>query len=158
MATKKEVYERPGLSQDEIEELKEAFALFDHENKGSIDGKELKSAMESLGYKKKNKMVHQMIESIDKEKKEITFPAFLDMMTAKISDTDSRDDIMKVFQLFDEEDKGYITVDNLKNVTRELGENMTKDELAEMITRADTDDDGKVSFEDFYAIMTKKSY
>jgi len=84
MATKKEVYERPGLSQDEIEELKEAFALFDHENKGSIDGKELKSAMESLGYKKKNKMVHQMIESIDKEKKEITFPAFLDMMTAKI--------------------------------------------------------------------------
>jgi len=76
----------------------------------------------------------------------------------KQSDTDSRDDIMKVFQLFDEEDKGYITVDNLKNVTRELGENMTKDELAEMITRADTDDDGKVSFEDFYAIMTKKSY
>jgi len=65
---------------------------------------------------------------------------------------------LKVFQLFDEEDKGYITVDNLKNVTRELGENMTQDELAEMITRADTDDDGKVSFEDFYAIMTKKSY
>jgi Ca2+-binding EF-hand superfamily protein len=33
---------------------------------------------------------------------------------------------------------------------------MSDDELQEMINRADTDKDGKVSFEEFYAIMTKK--
>mmetsp|Transcript_940 Transcript_940/g.1721 ORF Transcript_940/g.1721 Transcript_940/m.1721 type:complete len:105 (-) Transcript_940:292-606(-) len=103
-------------------------------------------------------MVFQMIESIDKDSKAITFPAFLDMMTARISDTDSRDDIMKVFKLFDEDSTNYITVDNLRKITRELGENMTQEELAEMISRADSDGDGRVTFDDFYNIMTKKTY
>jgi len=40
------------------------------------------SAMESLGYKDKNKMVYQMIENIKGE--QIDFEQFLDMMTAKI--------------------------------------------------------------------------
>ena len=38
--------------------------------------------MESLGYKQKNKMVYQMIESM--KQKSIDFDQFLDMMTARI--------------------------------------------------------------------------
>ena len=38
-------YERPGLTEDEIEEIKEAFDLFDTDGSGSIDPKELKAAM-----------------------------------------------------------------------------------------------------------------
>jgi centrin-1 len=38
-------YERPGLTEDEIEEIKEAFDLFDSDGSGTIDPKELKSAM-----------------------------------------------------------------------------------------------------------------
>lgn len=53
-----QVYERPGLSAEEIEELQEAFNLFDTDGSGTIDSSELKAAMESLGYKQKNKMVH----------------------------------------------------------------------------------------------------
>ena len=49
-----------------------------------------------------------------------------------------------------------IELKHLKRVAKELGENMSDDELNEMIVRADTDKDGKVSFEEFYAIMTKK--
>ena len=49
---------------------------------GTIDAGELKQAMESLGYKQKNKMVYQMIENL--KHKEINFDQFLDMMTARI--------------------------------------------------------------------------
>ena len=45
---------------------------------------------------------------------------------------------------------------DLKRVCKELNENMSDEELNEMIVRADSDRDGKVTFEDFYAIMTKK--
>lgn len=48
-AAKKKI-ERPGLTEDEIEELKEAFNLFDTEATGKIDPRELKSAMQSLGF------------------------------------------------------------------------------------------------------------
>ena len=43
-------YERPGLSEDEIEEIREAFNLFDTDGSGTIDPKELKAAMQSLGF------------------------------------------------------------------------------------------------------------
>ena len=42
------------LNEDEIEELREAFNLFDTEGIGRIDPKELRSAMQSLGKSHKN--------------------------------------------------------------------------------------------------------
>jgi len=153
-AKPKVTIERPGLSMEEIEELQEAFNLFDTDGSGTIDASELKSAMESLGYKQKNKMVYQMIENM--KQKEITFDQFLDMMTARISDTDSKEDIMKVFRLFDDEEKGVITIANLKRVARELGETMSDAELKEMIDRADLNADGVIDPDEFHNIMTKK--
>ena len=68
-------------------------------------------------------------------------------MTARISEKDSRDDIRKVFNLFDDEKTGYISIKNLRRVAKELGETIEDSDLQEMIERADTDNDGLVSEE-----------
>mmetsp|Transcript_6350 Transcript_6350/g.11265 ORF Transcript_6350/g.11265 Transcript_6350/m.11265 type:complete len:165 (-) Transcript_6350:156-650(-) len=155
----KKYTDRPGLSEDEIEEIREAFNLFDTDGSGTIDPKELKAAMQSLGFEAKNQTIYQMIGDIDKDGSgSIDFDEFLDMMTAKMSDKDSREDIQKVFNLFDDENKGRISHNNLKRVAHELGETMTDAELLEMIERADTDNDGEISFDEFYAVMTKKTF
>ena len=152
-------FERPGLTEDEIEEIKEAFDLFDTDGSGNIDPKELRAAMQSLGFEAKNQTIYQMIGDIDKDGSgEIDFEEFLDMMTAKMSDKDSREDIMKVFNLFDDDQSGKISLRNLKRVAKELGETMTDAELLEMIERADNDQDGEINFEEFYSIMTKKTF
>merc|ERR1712196_762878 len=125
----------------------------------TIDPKELKAAMQSLGFEAKNQTIYQMIGDIDKDGSgSIDFEEFLDMMTAKMSDKDSREDIMKVFNLFDDDGTGKISLKNLKRVAKELGETMTEAELLEMIERADADQDGEINFEEFYAIMTKKTF
>jgi len=77
------------------------------------------------------------------------------MMTAKISDKDSKEDISKVFNLFDADNKGAITLRDLKRVAKELGETMTEAELLEMIERADSDADGNISSEDFFNIVRR---
>jgi hypothetical protein len=79
------------------------------------------------------------------------------MMTAKISDKDSKEDITKVFNLFDSDNKGAITLRDLKRVAKELGETMTEAELLEMIERADSDADGNISSEDFFNIVRRQS-
>lgn len=43
-------------------------------------------------------------------------------------------------------------------MAKELGETIDDGELQEMIERADTDNDGLVSEEEFYNIMTKKTF
>ena len=65
--------------------------------------------------------------------------------------------LRKVFDLFIAEDTDKkIVLNSIINLAKELGENMSDDEINEMIIRADTDKDGKASFDEFYAIMAKK--
>ena len=152
-------YEKPGLTEDEILEIKEAFDLFDTDGGGSIDPKELKAAMVSLGFEAKNQTIYQMISDLDADGSgAIDFKEFLDMMTARMSDKDTREDIEKVFKLFDDERTGKISIKNLRRVARELGETMDESELQEMIERADSDGDGLVTLDDFFNIMTKKTF
>merc|ERR1712050_125612 len=89
---------------------------------------------------------------------EIEFDEFLDMMTARISDKNSREEIERVFKLFDSDRTGEISLDNMKRVAKELAEDISPQELQEYIQRADLDGDGALTMDDFYAVMTKKSF
>ncbi|CAI5723294.1 unnamed protein product [Peronospora destructor] len=148
-------YERPGLSEEEVVEIRKVFNLFDKDGRGSIDPKELNAVMQSLGFESK----HQTVDDFDKEdSRSIDFEEFRDMMSAKMSDKDSKEDIQKVFDLFDDDKTGKISLRKLRRVAKELGETMTDAEMLEMIERADTDQDGEIDVDEFYAIMTKKTY
>lgn len=62
---------------------------------------------------------------------------------------------MKAFKLFDDDETGKISFKNLKRVAKELGENLTDEELTEMIDEADRTGDGEVNQEDFLRILKK---
>lgn len=76
-------------------------------------------------------------------------------MTSKISDKDSKGNVGKIFNLFDDEKTGSISVKNLRRVAQDLGEIISEEELNEMIDRASSTGDGLVSSEDFYVILTR---
>jgi Ca2+-binding EF-hand superfamily protein len=48
----------------------------------------------------------------------IGFDDFLQLMTSRVSDKDSRSNIRKVFNLFDDEKTGYITIKGLRRIVR----------------------------------------
>jgi len=71
-----------------------------------------------------------MISDIDKDGSgTIDFNEFLEMMTSKMSERDSREEILKAFRLFDDDETGKITLKNLRRVAKEIGEQMTDEEL-----------------------------
>ena len=59
------------------------------------------------------------------------------------------------FRLICEDGHDKITLKSLQKVAKELGENMTNEELQEMIEEADRDGDGEIGEEDFVKIMKK---
>ena len=76
-------------------------------------------------------------------------------MTVKMAERAPREEILKAFRLFDDDNTGKISLKNLKRVARELGETMSEEELQEMIDEADRDGDGEISEEEFIRIMKK---
>eukprot|EP00746_Dinoflagellata_sp_MGD_P024073 gnl/MRDRNA2_/MRDRNA2_156470_c0_seq1.p1 gnl/MRDRNA2_/MRDRNA2_156470_c0~~gnl/MRDRNA2_/MRDRNA2_156470_c0_seq1.p1 ORF type:complete len:166 (+),score=40.71 gnl/MRDRNA2_/MRDRNA2_156470_c0_seq1:95-592(+) len=151
-------YERPGLTQEEIEEIKEAFDLFDVEGTQRINPRELRSAIRSLGLER-NQVVQHMASDLERQgARPLDFDGFLDLMSAKMGERDSKEDVSKVFRLFDDDRSGSISVKNLQRVARELGEQLGPEDFAEMIARADSDGDGLVSLDDFYTLMVRKSF
>ena len=130
--------------------------MFDTDGSGNIDSKELKVAMRALGFEPKREEIKKLISEVDKDGSGvIDFPEFLEMMTAKMAERDPREEMMKAFRLFDDDETGKISFKNLKRVAKELGENMTDDEIAEMIEEADRDGDGEIGEDEFMRIMRK---
>ena len=54
-----------------------------------------------------------------------------------------------------DDETGKISFKNIKRVAKELGENMTDEELQEMVDEADRDGDGEINEEEFLRIMKK---
>ncbi|KAK1330101.1 hypothetical protein QTO34_010287 [Cnephaeus nilssonii] len=73
----------------------------------------------------------------------MNFNDFLAVITQKMCEKDSKEEILKAFKLFDDDESGTILFNNLKRVTTEMGENITDEELQEMIDEADRDGDGE---------------
>lgn len=145
------------LNEEEIEEVREAFNLFDTEGKGAIDVKELKAAFRALGFQVKKADIRRMLTGFEKDiARGIPFEDFLEMVTPKMQARDTREEIGKVFALFDDDNSGKITFRNLKRVANELGENLTDEELQEMIDEADRDGDGMIDQDEFFRVMKKR--
>eukprot|EP00602_Paraphysomonas_sp_CaronLab_P008369 CAMPEP_0185025338 /NCGR_PEP_ID=MMETSP1103-20130426/8338_1 /TAXON_ID=36769 /ORGANISM="Paraphysomonas bandaiensis, Strain Caron Lab Isolate" /LENGTH=184 /DNA_ID=CAMNT_0027558521 /DNA_START=48 /DNA_END=602 /DNA_ORIENTATION=+ len=149
---------KQGLDDESMEEIKEAFNLFDTEGKSIIDVRELKAAFRALGFQVKKAEIRQMFVDMDKDlaSASITFDEFVEMVTPRMLSRDSREEILKVFALFDDDNTGAISFKNLKRVANELGENLTDEELQEMIDEADRDGDGVINEEEFYRVMRKR--
>ena len=143
-----------GLTEEQKQEIREAFDLFDADGSGSIDSGELKTAMRALGFEPEDDEIQKMISDIDGDASgTIDYTEFLEMMTKKIGAKDVEGECVKAFGLFDTDGSGSITFEELKRVASELGEAMTEDELQEMLDEADTTGDGTISNEEFMNVM-----
>ncbi|XP_007891246.1 centrin-3 [Callorhinchus milii] len=146
---------RRELSEEQKREIKEAFDLFDTDKDKAIDYHELKVAMRALGFDVKKADVLKILKDYDRDGSgKISFEDFSEVVTDWILDRDPQEEILKAFKLFDDDDSGKINLRNLRRVARELGENMTDEELRAMIDEFDKDGDGEINQDEFVAIMT----
>jgi len=73
------------LSEEQRQAYRETFKLFDTDNSGTIDARELQFAMKALGFKPKKEEIQEMIKQADRNGDgTIDFVEFLDMMTSKM--------------------------------------------------------------------------
>ena len=93
---------RRDLTQEQIEDFRGVFEMFDVDNDKNISVKELSTIMRSLGQNPTEEEVNQMIKDADEDESgEIDFYEFCNLMAKRIKETDHDEELIEVFNLFD---------------------------------------------------------
>ena len=85
--------------------------------------------------------IYQLIADLDIPEAErnggISFDDFVDAINDKLGDKESKEGIRRIFGLFiDDPNAETITLSSLKKISKELGENISDEELKYMLERA----------------------
>jgi Ca2+-binding EF-hand superfamily protein len=145
------------LFEEETKDLKEAFRLF-ADNKGRAKPVDLKKALTTIEYDRRNPIIFKLIEELDTEENQegITFETFMRHIDEGLGDLDSKDNIKKIFdQLLNNPKDKTLSLNSLKRLIKELGANVNQDELKEMFLKV-SGGSSEISFEGFHTIMSRK--
>jgi calmodulin len=145
------------LSEEKMAEIRCAFELFDKDGDGIISIKDLANVISYLGEIPKEQELLELIQHVDKDSSgEIEFNEFIQLMSEKIKPLNPQEEMMEAFKVFDKDGNGFVSKIDLKQVMHYLGEDLTIEELEEIIKDWDEDGDGQLNFEEFSALMTFK--
>ncbi|KAJ5108010.1 hypothetical protein N7456_004685 [Penicillium angulare] len=170
------------LTEEQREEINEAFTLFDLDRDRHLDYHELRVAFRALGFTLTKQELISLLTTYGVPRPQVQqqqaqnnhnaasqsskggnpqhpsnllmpLSSFQAVTALKILERDPRDEILRAFELFDEGQKGFIDLEDLRRVARELGETgLEEEELRAMIEEFDLEGAGGVTREAFVGI------
>jgi len=117
------------FKQNQIQEFKEAFAMIDQDHDGIINDDDLRNIFQQIGREADPKVVKEMLaESAEK----LNFTHFLTLFGEKLHGTDTEGTLRDAFTLFDEEKKGVLGEEYVKDLLMNVGDQYSKDEIKQV--------------------------
>ncbi|GAA0162773.1 non-receptor serine/threonine protein kinase [Lithospermum erythrorhizon] len=142
------------LSEEEIIGLKEMFKSIDADNSGTITFEELKEGLKKLGTKLSESEVRQLMEAADVDGNgTIDYIEFI-TATMHMNRMEREDHLYRAFEYFDKDKSGYITMEELEQALTKYNMGDAKT-VKEIIAEVDTDNDGRINYDEFVAMMVK---
>lgn len=150
------------LDDDQITELREIFRSFDRNKDGSLTQLELGSLLRSLGLEPSRDQLETLIHKADTNSNGlIEFSEFVGLVAPQLLPEKSpytETQLRQLFRMFDRDGNGFITAAELAHSMAKLGHALTAEELTGMIREADSDGDGRISFEEFSLAITSAAF
>ncbi|KAF5462042.1 hypothetical protein F2P56_018083 [Juglans regia] len=139
------------LSEEEIGGLKELFKMIDTDNSGTITFEELKEGLKRVGTELMESEIKSLMEAADIDNSgSIDYGEFL-AATLHVNKMEREENLIAAFSYFDKDSSGYITIDELQQACKEFG--LGDVHLDDMIKEIDQDNDGRIDFGEFAAMM-----
>lgn len=110
--------------------------------------------MRALGIYLKKEEVKATMTRVDKDGSgTIELMEFTALMAEQIDGRNQEDEIRKVFRVYDDDDNGLISLDNLQRCAEDLEEDCTEEEFEMMIKMGDYNDKKQVDQDNFVDLM-----
>jgi len=132
----------------------QAFNAFDKDGGGSIDKEELHELFRSLGQQPTEEELDNMIRCADTDGNgTIDFEEFATLMAHMMVSHESPqaqyDKLQHAFSIFDEDQSGFVSTEEMMRVMLNLGEDVTVEDVEQIVQVFDKDDDGSINYEEF---------
>mmetsp|Transcript_119280 Transcript_119280/g.371579 ORF Transcript_119280/g.371579 Transcript_119280/m.371579 type:complete len:212 (+) Transcript_119280:92-727(+) len=145
-----------GLSELNVQGLREIFGLFDLEGSGKVSPMAVRAAASSAGLERENPEVFRLISGLASEEP-VDFEEFVKLVSDPIGDRNSKAGVSRLLGLLgpDAASKGSVGVDDLQRLADDLGLDLDTEDLEDLIEKAGAGPDGRLGLDAFYAVMAE---
>ncbi|PFH54858.1 hypothetical protein AMATHDRAFT_52859 [Amanita thiersii Skay4041] len=149
----------------QIQQFKEAFQLIDHDKDGWVSETDLKEIFSSLGITPSRQTLDELLSarpgthgrsnSLEESVSDrgINFTMFLTMMGERLFEFDTEAELLEAFESFDENDSGFVKVDEMKKWLSEVGERMDQREIDKFLKGPFTDRQGNFNYREWVKVL-----
>lgn len=140
-----------GVTDEELEQFRTSFDLYDIDKGGTISMSELEIVMKSLGADKKEIEDIMKVADINGDG-EIDIDEYMNLLISRRKQMKA---ILLTFQAIDTDGSGQISKNEFLSFMRQLDPSLTENEIVEMINGAEMDGDGEIDLDEFKAMTSQ---
>ena len=142
---------------DDLEEIRKGFEMFDVDGKGIIDPIELLEAMDSMNIKEKNPFIYEIIESLCSEKEfkkknGVTLEELVEYVYNKVNDTETNVGLRQIYDVINDRDTDNVSLSTFYTLARDYGDQLSEDQIRELLEKTQMGG-SELNFDEFYTIM-----
>ncbi|KAJ2956083.1 hypothetical protein NQZ79_g8016 [Umbelopsis isabellina] len=150
------------FDQQQIIEFKEAFSIMDADHDGFVCAEDLEEVFQQLevliggyyfGELGQPATPQQIQKMLSETPGAINFTVFLTLMGEKLSGTDPESEILQAFAAFDDDGKGYINAEDLREFMTTMGDRFTDEEVDVMFKGSPVDEHGNFNYREFVRVL-----
>lgn len=142
------------LSDAQKKAAQDAFSQLDKRGEEKIRVGDIQNAMKKLGHNISGDWLESMEDEIDAEGTGyINLDEFCEIVRKKMQADEDERELKEIFRVLDKEKKGEVNTSELRWILKNLGDDLTEDDIDDMIADVDTDGSGWVDYEEFAKLM-----
>ncbi|KAJ9140405.1 hypothetical protein P3X46_031059 [Hevea brasiliensis] len=141
------------LSLEEVEVIRDMFALMDTDNDGKVTYEELRAGLRKVGSQLAEPEIKMLMEVADVDGNGVLDYGEFVAVTIHLQKMENDEHFRRAFMFFDKDGSGYIELDELREALADESGETDNDVLKDIMREVDTDKDGCISYEEFVAMM-----
>ncbi|KAI9637491.1 uncharacterized protein MKK02DRAFT_43417 [Dioszegia hungarica] len=138
----------------QVKQFKEAFAMIDQDGDGRVTEEDLRTMLSSLGQTPTPSLLSNLLTDPSGHRAQsVNFTQFLSMMGRHLLALDAEHDLLEAFACFDEGDKGWVKVDEVRKLLAEMGDRMDEREIDRLFAGPFTDRQGRFNYVEWAKVL-----
>ena len=148
---------RRTTEEDDLEEIRKGFEMFDVDGTGIINPAELLEVMDSMNIKEKNPFIYEIIESLSSEREfrkqgGVKLEDLVNYVYNKVNDTETNVGIRQIFDVINDRDTDTVSMSTFYNLAKDYGDQLSEDEIRYLLEKTQMGGED-LTFDEFYTIM-----